>query len=540
VRSRLAAVLQRGGDASWALWRALAPPARSAWDRVAPGLQSVGRAADQWSGGRLSQALERVERHVPLDRRVTLGVAAAALVLIVYGASRSSGDVQGRLTYDVERAPVTIRLSERGELRALDSVTISAQVDLPIVQLAPEGTAATKGDILVRFDSSKYEVALDESRAAFDVAQADFHRAEQELEAQKQKLLADIARFEAEARVAEIDLDELKQRPLPDELARVKIELERAKVASDNAEKRLRVLPRLVDKGFVTKETMEEAQLEALEAKAALQGATFNFEKVSAGATPVELEKATLRLTQATFGLEKARRGMESQLHSFAATVEREQANVLRAKRLIEKAEMKLKRTELHAPRDGLVVYAKGGASAQQVQLGMIPFEGQALLYLPDLATMVVDAEVNEIDIGKVKVEGPAEVHLEAYPGVSFPGKILKIGSLAKLKQGGAGAASGVKAFDVTVQIEGQDARLKPGLSAMVDFIVDHQDDAIAIPLTAVVSRKDEHVVFVSDNGTIAERKVVLGMSNEHRVIVTEGLAPGERVVLGPSSSASR
>jgi RND family efflux transporter MFP subunit len=320
----------------------------------------------------------------------------------------------------------------------------------------------------------------------------------------------------------------------------VQIELERAKVASDNAEKRLRVLPRLVDKGFVTKETMEEAQLEALEAKAALQGATFNFEKVSAGATAVELEKATLRLTQATFGLEKARRGMESQLHSFAATVDREKANVLRAKRLIEKAEIKLKRTELHAPRDGLVVYAKANASAQQVQLGMIPFEGQALLYLPDLATMVVDAEVNEIDIGKVKVDGPAEVHLEAYPGVSFPGKILKIGSLAKLKQGGAGTASGVKAFDVTVRIEGQDARLKPGLSAMVDFIVDHQEDAIAIPLTAVISRKDEHVVFVSDDGTITERKVVLGMSNEHRVIVTEGLAPGERVVLGPSSSASR
>jgi RND family efflux transporter MFP subunit len=540
MRSRLAAVLQRGGDASLTLWRALAPRARSAWDRVAPGLQSVGRSADQWSGGRLSQALERVERHVPLDRRVALGFAAAVLVMIVYGASRSSGDVQGRLTYDVERAPVTIRLSERGELRALDSVTISAQVDLPIVELAPEGTAATKGDILVRFDSTKYEVALDESRAAFDVAQADFHRAEQELEAQKQKLLADIARFETEARVAELDLDELKRRPLPDELARVKIELERAQVAADNAEKRLRVLPKLVDKGFVTKETMEEAQLEALEAKAALQGARFNFEKVSAGATPVELEKATLRLTQATFGLEKARRGMESQVQSFAATVEREQANVLRAKRLIEKAEIKLKRTELHAPRDGLVVYVKGGTSAQQVQLGMIPFEGQALLYLPDLATMVVDAEVNEIDIGKVKVDGPAEVHLEAYPGVSFPGKILKIGSLAKLKQGGAGTASGVKAFDVTVQIEGQDARLKPGLSAMVDFIVDHQEDAIAIPLTAVVSRKDEHVVFVSDNGTISERKVVLGMSNEHRVIVTEGLAPGERVVLGPSSSASQ
>jgi RND family efflux transporter MFP subunit len=231
---------------------------------------------------------------------------------------------------------------------------------------------------------------------------------------------------------------------------------------------------------------------------------------------------------------------MDSQVQSFEASIQREKANVLRAKRLIEKAEVKLKRTEIRAPRDGLVVYAKAGQGAQQVQLGMIPFEGQALLYLPDLSTMVVDTEVNEIDIGKLKVDGPARVDLEAYPGISFPGKVLKIGSLAKLKQGGAGSASGVKAFDVTVQIDGQDARLRPGLSAMVDFVVDHQEDAIAVPLTAVLSRKDEQVVFVSRNGTLEERKVALGMSNEHRVIVTDGLAPGERIVLGPAPLASR
>jgi len=145
-----------------------------------------------------------------------------------------------------------------------------------------------------------------------------------------------------------------------------------------------------------------------------------------------------------------------------------------------------------------------------------------------------VDTEVNEIDIGKVKVGGPVEVRLEAYPGAVFQGKILKIGSLAIFKQSRSGTASGIKAFDVTVEIEEKDPRLKTGLTATLDIIADRQENVISIPISAVVTRRGEHAVFVYNTGTIKERKVVLGPSNEHNVIVKEGLRPGERVMLGP------
>jgi len=128
-------------------------------------------------------------------------------------------------------------------------------------------------------------------------------------------------------------------------------------------------------------------------------------------------------------------------------------------------------------------------------------------------------------------------VRLDAYPGAVFHGKVLNIGSLAKLKQGRAGTASGIKIFDVTVKIEEQDPRLKPGLTATLDIITDRQEDAIAIPLSAVVARGREHVVFVSNAGRIKERKVVLGPSNEQSVIVKEGLRPGEQVALVPPPS---
>jgi HlyD family secretion protein len=228
---------------------------------------------------------------------------------------------------------------------------------------------------------------------------------------------------------------------------------------------------------------------------------------------------------------------MESQLQSFQAAIVREKANVGRSEKLIDKAEVKLRSTELRAPRDGLVVYARAGgeSSLAKVQPGMIPFEGQPLIYLPDLSTMVVDTVVNEVDIGKVKEGGPVEVRLEGFPGAVFHGSVMKIGSLAKLKQSPTGDVTGIKAFDVTVLIEEKDPRLKPGLTATIDIIVDHRVDVVSIPLSAVDFRNGEGTVFVADGQMIAERKVDLGPSNEQHVVVEDGLRPGEQVLLTPS-----
>ena len=483
-----------------------------------------------------SVLLQTLRGQATVTRVRVVILAAAFLGTAFYWYAPAALDVKAAALFEVKKGEFTSKITELGELRALESVTVSAQKDLPIIYLVPEGIDVKKGDVLVRLDPSKEEAALEESNAALQVAQAELQKAEKDLEAQRQRLLAEVARFEAEVRLAQLDLADLKRKPLKGEVDKVRMELERAKAAFDNAEKNRDLLPELVEKGFIKKSTLEEAELKCLEAKANLQVARFTFETVSAGATPQELERAEVRLEQAKFALEKAQSGMQSQLQSFAADVDREKANVGRANKLVEGAKVRLKRAELRAPRDGLVVYAKvrGDNSSERVQLGMIPFEGQPILYLPDVSSMVVDTEVNEIDIGKVQLEGPVEVRLDAYPGVVFHGKVLKIGSLAKLKQSRTGTASGIKIFDVTVKIEEQDPRLKPGLTATLDIIADQQADVLAIPLAAVVVRGREHVVFVANAGTLTERQVVLGPSNEQSVIVTKGLRPGEQVALVP------
>jgi len=472
-------------------------------------------------------------------KRLVVILAATIIGTTLYWYARPTAEVKLPATFEVEKREFTIKHTVVGQLRALDSVTISAQKDLPIIYLIPEGTQVQKGDLLVRFDPDKYQAAYDQSLAAFQVAQADQQKAAKDLEAQRQKLLAELARFEAEVRLAQLDMEALKRKPLPDELERARLELMKAETIFNYAEKKRNVLPGLVAKGYINQSALEEAQLNFLQARTTLQSARFNFDKVAAGATADELERAQIRLEQAHIALDRAQRGMQAQLQSFEAAIEREKANVESAKRMIDTAQVKLNRTDLHAPKEGLAVYATVGGerSAEKVQLGMIPFEGQPILYLPDLSTMVVDIEVNEIDIGKIRIGGPVEVKLETYSDVTFRGQILQIGSLARLKQMQNGATSSIKVFDVTVKIEDTDSRLKPGLTATLDIIIDRQKDALPVPLSAVMSRGGEDIVFVVNAGKVEPRKIISGLSNEHRVMVREGLRPGERVILAPSPS---
>ena len=120
---------------------------------------------------------------------------------------------------------------------------------------------------------------------------------------------------------------------------------------------------------------------------------------------------------------------------------------------------------------------------------------------------------------------------------MTFRGTVLKIGSLARMKLTPAGTPSGIKVFDVTVKIDDKDERIRPGLSATVGIIVERRDNVLSVPLSAVLARKGGQAVLVANGRRIEERTLVLGSSNEHHVVVEEGLREGERVLVNPPPS---
>ncbi len=228
---------------------------------------------------------------------------------------------------------------------------------------------------------------------------------------------------------------------------------------------------------------------------------------------------------------------LQSKTRSFEASVNAARANVQRAERALKQQERKLRQGYTLAPRAGLVVYAPVGneEDGKKIEVGMIPFEGQDLMYLPDVSSMKVDIQINEVDLSRVKIGMPAEIRLDAFPDVTFKGEVHNIADLAKRKISRiTGRPTGAKVFDVSIKVLAQDKRLKPGLSAMVDIIVKKYKDALYVPVESVfIDELERTTVFVKKlNGDIESRVVKLGESNDLVVVVLEGLEEGERVLL--------
>lgn len=390
------------------------------------------------------------------NRRQTVIIVAAALVALFFLGNTFLAAEQGDAgipTAKVKRGQVVIKITESGELRAQDQVTISAVTDKQMLWLAPEGAWVNEGDTLIIFESEKYLISKGEAESGWLVAKADLVRAQSDLEAQRAKEEASRKNFEA--------------------------------------------LPELAKKGFVQESEVEQARLVYLE--------------------------------------------LRSKSRSMGASVDAARANVERAERAVAQQDRKLRQGVVYAPRAGLVVYAMTGdaEAPKKISVGMTPFEGMDLMYLPNISTMIVDTEISEVDLAKIKLGLPVEIRLDAYPDAVFNGEVVFIADLAKRKISRiTGKATGVKVFDVTVKVTGEDKRLKPGLTATLDLIVNEYANELFLPLEAVfVDELDQTVVYVKNRNDISPRVIQILESNDRVAVVKEGLQDGDEVLLNRPSA---
>jgi hypothetical protein len=101
------------------------------------------------------------------------------------------------------------------------------------------------------------------------------------------------------------------------------------------------------------------------------------------------------------------------------------------------------------------------------------------------------------------------------------------------------GKPLGIKVFDVTVEVEGGDDRLRPGLTARVEILVSEHSEVLYVPVAAVfVDELDQMVVYRRRGDSVETRSVVLGGSTDRVAIVTSGLEEGDEILLAAPEDA--
>ncbi len=308
----------------------------------------------------------------------------------------------------------------------------------------------------------------------------------------------------------------------------------------------------------------QKAEIVKLEAdiknqEANLRLAELKVERMAFEAT-VQKEEAQIEAHKANLSYQQAVEKLKSQQVVNNADIRKRQLEIERNERELDKARKELASTTIKAEKPGLVVYGKvwKGERPEKVRVGDEIWGGVNVISLPDLSQMQVKTYVNEVEVDKLDTGQVALIKLDALPEPIFHGRIKSIASLGRDKEG----EKNVKVFDVVLAIEEEDDRLKPGMTATAEIIVETipprsaakpdsvQPEAttevaaaaplpLYIPLDAIFERDGRALVYRVIGGQPEERAVTLGKKNEDFVVVEHGLAPDDRVALRDPTQAA-
>ena len=102
---------------------------------------------------------------------------------------------------------------------------------------------------------------------------------------------------------------------------------------------------------------------------------------------------------------------------------------------------------------------------------------------------MLIKASINEVDIGRVRLDMPVVITVDAFPYRRFDGKVTHISPAARLKEK-------VKVFDVEVTLKEQVPEFRAGMTANIEVRGDKVSSVLGVPVEAIFKKKDHEVVY--------------------------------------------
>lgn len=185
----------------------------------------------------------------------------------------------------------------------------------------------------------------------------------------------------------------------------------------------------------------------------------------------------------------------------------------------------------IRAGMDGLAVSQPIFRSGEwaTIQQGDQVYPGQLFMKIVMPEKMQVEATINQAESEHFRVGQAARVGIDAFPGLTLPGKIYSISAIAA---GGFRQNNYIRTIPVRIEIDGSDPRLIPDLSGNVDVILSNQENVTKIPRAALQGGDGANFVYVKKGQGWERRPVTLGASNATHIAVESGVNAGEEVAL--------
>lgn len=238
--------------------------------------------------------------------------------------------------------------------------------------------------------------------------------------------------------------------------------------------------------------------------------------------TDEELDEAVEQYSVSDTRVKSARKALELAETRYAEEMRQGRAEVARAVAALENAKVQLSYATITAPIDG-VIASVSTEEGETVAAGM---QAPTFVTIIDLERLQVDAYVDEVDIGKVKVGQRVVFTVDTFPAVDFEGKVSAIYPKAVIQDN-------VVNYDVVVDIETPyHGLLRPEMTASVTIFLERRENVLAVPAKAVQRERGKNVVYVTANERTEAREIKVGWRDGQWIEVASGLEEGETVLL--------
>lgn len=394
-------------------------------------------------------------------------------------AEAAPGPAGGVVTLVAQGQPVSQRIAVTGVLEPGANVAVVAPYDGTVRErLFRYGGQVTQGEVLLRMDRGELESRIREARAA---------------------------EIRARAKV-----DELRGWATGFEVARARRQLAAAELEAGNLRARIGQSQMLLSRGIIPAEEHRNLLQQARNQELQLDSARQDLQATLARGDATQLATAELEL--------------------------------LNAEGKLRELEADLANAEVRAAVSGVVLTpverpggaGGGGGGPQTIEAGSRVSRGQAMFTIGDLSSFLVRGQVDEIDVNQVRPGQNVVVTGDAFGGVALRGRVVAVAAQASQEQRGFGG--GMPSFAVSVLVSDlapeQRARLAVGMSAALSILVHERENAVVLPPVAIRNEGGQRVVRVREGTRFVSRPVALGITTPEGVEISQGVQPGDVVVL--------
>jgi HlyD family secretion protein len=273
-------------------------------------------------------------------------------------------------------------------------------------------------------------------------------------------------------------------KPQPDEaqqIAQSKASILSRKLDLEDAERNLRRKEVLYEKGFIAKQEVEDAQKLYENSKIQLQMAKRQLRTILGSDIEIDVENIDLERVDNVY--------LRSPLNGIVTIVGVEEGEIITSG-----------------------THALGGG-------------GTPIMTVAELDEMVVEANINEVDVGKLEVGQKVEIGFDAIRGKIYNGKVKKISPSSNVEEN-------IVVYPVEVEILDSDGRIRPGMTADLNIITGEAKDIICIPKEALIESDGRTMVLTRKEGKVVPKPIVMGLEGDIKVEIKNGLLEGDTVLI--------